>query len=338
MKKRSDFALGSLRRHLHGGHSGAIKRRQHQQQCCLLLRQYTPTSIPHPSPTSPTSPTSPPSSSIYSFSSRSASSSSSSSSSAPAVVAASSSEIRRESHHHFNEPIERVVNAFTGERQENDELMQYTVQVEDHHHFQEKIIRTKQKPSTYEMNEEAQKAALKTIQQQLIMNSIRFIPEKKRQLEKLAESNPYKREFLKDDIHSANEEGGLYIRQIQSEEQQYLDAVQEQLDARNTMIGFGKGTSLSYVHRELLSWYTPFLNSIRREVAEIEKFGKNVTDRVVDRKIYGPYLLLLSEEKLATITIDSVMSTIVKDLSNPAPLYALTKRIGDLMEIELHFT
>ena len=58
--------------------------------------------------------------------------------------------------------------------------MQYTVQVEDHHHFQEKIIRTKQKPSTYEMNEEAQKAALKTIQQQLIMNSIRFIPEKKR--------------------------------------------------------------------------------------------------------------------------------------------------------------
>ena len=164
------------------------------------------------------------------------------------------------------------------------------------------------------------------------------IPEKKKQLEKLAESNPYKREFLKDDIHSANEEGGLYIRQIQSEEQQYLDAVQEQLDTRNTMIGFGKGTSLSYVHRELLSWYTPLLNSIRKEVAEIEKFGKNVTDRVVDRKIYGPYLLLLSEEKLATITIDSVMSTIVKDLSNPAPLYALTKRIGDLIEIELHLT
>ena len=143
MKKRSDFALGSLRRHLHGGHLGAINRQQHQQECCLLLRQYTPTSIPSPSPASPSSSSS--SSSIYSFSSRPASSSSSSS----AVVAASSSEIRRESHHHFNEPIERVVNAFTGERQENDELMQYTVQVEDHHHFQEKIIRTKQKPSNF---------------------------------------------------------------------------------------------------------------------------------------------------------------------------------------------
>ena len=291
------------------------QQQQLQHSCRLLLRQYASTSI-YTSTSSSTTCSNP------------------------------DAEVRYETHHHFNEPIERLVNIFTGERQENDELMQNTVEIEDHHHFREKIVRTKQSPpppSTsssrkplLEMDSEAQLAALKTMHQEMIMNSINYIPQKKKSLEKLARRNPSRMDFYEDDINAVNEGGGLYIRQCHSEEQQYLDAVQEQLEMRDNMIDMGKAPSLSYVHRRLLSWYQPLVNSIDKEVREIGKFGVGVAEKVPDRKVYGPYLLLLSNEKLATITLDSVMSNIVKDLSRPVPLLELTRRIGDLIEIEIN--
>ena len=43
------------------------------------------------------------------------------------------------------------------------------------------------------------------------------------------------------DLETARESGGLYIRQILSEEQQHLEALQEQLESEDNLRNMGRG-------------------------------------------------------------------------------------------------
>lgn len=128
----------------------------------------------------------------------------------------------------------------------------------------------------------------------------------------------------------AAEKDGLHLRQLEMEEVQYSDAVIEYLDSLNQLIKLGKGTSLKYIQRILLRWYTPLTQEIEDEVRLIEQ---RVSGH--DRLQYGPCMLLLPAEKLAVIALDEVLNSILKTGNNGVQLITLAQRIGESIESEV---
>jgi DNA-directed RNA polymerase, mitochondrial len=75
---------------------------------------------------------------------------------------------------------------------------------------------------------------------------------------------------------------------------------------KTNLMDMGKGTGLRSVQRVFLQWYEPFLEEIHEEIELIK--SKNTAD---GRSVYGPLLMLLAPEKLAIITINTVMNSIL---------------------------
>ena len=67
------------------------------------------------------------------------------------------------------------------------------------------------------------------------------------------------------------------------------------------------GNTIGYVQHLVKSWYNPLVAVIRRETEEIKKFNSPKA-----YKSYGPYMLMMSEEKLATIVLNTVVSEMLR--------------------------
>jgi DNA-directed RNA polymerase len=128
----------------------------------------------------------------------------------------------------------------------------------------------------------------------------------------------------------AAEKSVSYVRQLNIEEEQQSDAVSEYLESLKQMISIGKGTSLKYIQRILLRWYTPLTQEIEEEVRLIEqKVAGN------DRTQYGPCMLLLPAEKLAVIALDEVLNSILKTGNSGVHLTKIASNIGESIESEV---
>lgn len=170
-------------------------------------------------------------------------------------------------------------------------------------------------------------AHLSRAKHQELLWTLKHIPDKVNELQKKAIIDE---ETYGTDAKTAAERGGLFLRQLRMEEETHSDAVNAYTQSLKQLIGMGKGTNLRYIQRILLKWYEPLAREIDAEIRRIEK--KEVG---MDRTIYGPPLLLLPPEKLAVITLEESLNTILKSGNSGVTLTYLARRIGDLVEAEV---
>ncbi|KAL4451184.1 hypothetical protein ABPG77_009256 [Micractinium sp. CCAP 211/92] len=90
-------------------------------------------------------------------------------------------------------------------------------------------------------------------------------------------------------------------------ETQALDATRARYQKEHlSLVARGQAASLPEARRMLLKWFAPMTAAIQREQQRIIEGAKGI-----DRKVYGPYLLLLEPEQLAVLTMHSVINAIV---------------------------
>ena len=170
-------------------------------------------------------------------------------------------------------------------------------------------------------------AQLSRAKHEELLRTLKHIPHKVNELQKKAIIDE---ETYGTDAKTAAERGGLFLRQLRLEEETHSDAVNTYTQSLKQLIGMGKGTNLRYIQRVLLKWYEPLAREIDAEIRRIEK--KEVG---MDRTVYGPPLLLLPPEKLAVITLEESLNTILKSANSGVTLTYLARRIGDLVEAEV---
>lgn len=86
-----------------------------------------------------------------------------------------------------------------------------------------------------------------------------------------------------------------------------LDATRARYQKEHlSAIARGQAAAMPEARQMLLKWFAPMTAAIQREQTRIIQGAKGV-----DRKVYGPYLLLLEPEQLAVLTMHSVINAIV---------------------------
>ena len=164
-----------------------------------------------------------------------------------------------------------------------------------------------------------------------LLETIGHIPQKVNEIKKLAK---YDHETYKDDLEAAvHKHSGLFVRQLKIEEEQQTEALHNYEASIHGLLRMGRGTGLKRIQKTLLQWYEPLCEAISAEILLVQQNipGKN-------RKEYGPCLLLLPIEKLAIITLDTTVSTILSSGNMGASVMIIASKIGDLIENEVHLT
>jgi hypothetical protein len=85
---------------------------------------------------------------------------------------------------------------------------------------------------------------------------------------------------LKEDVKVARDQSGLYLRQIKLEEDQHIEALYSYLESVKNLAGMGRGTSMKFIQRFLLSWFEPLSKLIQLETKKIKANEKGL-DRSV---------------------------------------------------------
>lgn len=141
---------------------------------------------------------------------------------------------------------------------------------------------------------------------------------------------------LQDSMHvestskSFNEsEISLVERQLKLEEEVRMQALQDHSKVLEDLMGMGRGTGLKIVQRMFLEWYEPFVDEIKEEIKLIK--AHNYEN---GRNTYGPFLLLLPPEKLAIITINTVLNTVLRSHNAGGVVSQMSIDISDIIQTE----
>eukprot|EP01035_Chromulina_nebulosa_P017423 gene17423-22974_t len=161
-----------------------------------------------------------------------------------------------------------------------------------------------------------------------VLATIGYIPSKIKEIIDNAKGN---HEIFDQDIPMAEKNGGLFIRQLQLEEEQEQRAYHEINESIKDLCKIGSGTSLKYMQRVIVQWYEPLCEAI---IAEIKLINQNVLGK--GRNEYGPALMLLPVEKLAVITLDITLNSILIKGNDNVFVTTLALKIGDVIESEVH--
>ena len=95
-------------------------------------------------------------------------------------------------------------------------------------------------------------------------------------------------------------------RQLNIELEQAQQAAERYRKVLADLQKFGRATQLQPEQKLLLSWYTPLSAAIEREQKRVQKRVSGY-----DRRVYGPYLMLLDADRLAVITLNHVLSCVL---------------------------
>ena len=161
-----------------------------------------------------------------------------------------------------------------------------------------------------------------------LIKNLRTIPEKVNEVQRKAEAEP---EIYGREAWLAENESGLYLRQLKIEEEQIEDAVQSYAENMKQLLELGKATNMKFVQRMLLEWYEPMALSLQDELSDI----RNKVP-AQDRTVYGPCLLLLPVEKLSIITLNTVLNSILKVGNRGVSVSSLSFQVGSLIETEVN--
>lgn len=94
----------------------------------------------------------------------------------------------------------------------------------------------------------------------------------------------------------------LTRRQVSLETETLDNAVKQYKTIMEDMVKMGRASQLGSMHWYVVEWYTPFMECIEAELRAI-----NANERSIDRKLYGPFMKQLPADKLAIITMNSVI-------------------------------
>lgn len=161
-----------------------------------------------------------------------------------------------------------------------------------------------------------------------LLETIRQIPAK---IEQLNETSKIGDEIYTVDSMTSSTPNGLYLCQINMEEEQYSEASQEYIQSTTDLIKMGKGTGLKYIQRVMLNWYGPLTQEIIQEIRMIEEKSPGK-----DRTHYGPCFLLLPPDKLSIITLNACLNSVLKCGNAGVSVMQLARYIGDLVELEVN--
>jgi hypothetical protein len=126
------------------------------------------------------------------------------------------------------------------------------------------------------------KSTISNLPQRELFEAFLQIPQTAKRLELLAAEDEI---VYQDDLDAVNKHGGLYLRQIQSEEKQHIDAVQEYLDSVQNLVKMNQATNMKYIQRLIAKWFIP-LNEAIKDATKTEKAKKNRPDHTVFILIY----------------------------------------------------
>jgi DNA-directed RNA polymerase len=166
---------------------------------------------------------------------------------------------------------------------------------------------------------------------QKLVDTLRHIPKQVQLLDNVEPTNSSDLYNINEEISAANSKSGLYLRQIRMEEEQFNEAADLYSKQVQQLMKIGKGTGFKFVQRVLIDWFEPMVEVIENEVARIlnKEYG-------VDRSHYGPCLLLIKPQKLAVITIETALNTILRTGNQGIPLTMLANTIGSLVQTEVN--
>lgn len=118
-------------------------------------------------------------------------------------------------------------------------------------------------------------------------------------------------------------------RQIAKEKMAISNQEQEMRDSWEGLRLIGRGNSIKRAQKKIAEWYFP--------VTEMLESEKNLINSKIpgeDRGNYGPYLILFDSHKLAVMTLEIVMSSVIRCENSGVPLMRLMLDIGNALENE----
>ena len=121
-------------------------------------------------------------------------------------------------------------------------------------------------------------------------------------------------------------------RQLAIEEETKLQALRDHTKVLNELMDMGRGTGLKVVQRMFLKWYEPFVLEIKEEINLI----KTKKSDHYGRSVYGPLLMLLPPEKLAIITINTVLNAILRSHNAGGYVQSIVVDIADTIQTEFY--
>lgn len=137
-----------------------------------------------------------------------------------------------------------------------------------------------------------------------------------------------------EDIEYSRKYGDLYTEQVALEKEAVERCVARYAEELETLLRLGRGSSLKPFQQLLLKWYNPLVKAL---VAQLSPF-KQLLAQGGQQQLpeYVPYLLDLSEEKLAVITVHEVLGACLRSRSGAA-VKPLCVAIGESVQAEVNF-
>lgn len=159
-----------------------------------------------------------------------------------------------------------------------------------------------------------------------LINLLNYIPNQLGELTKF----PQTEDFVHLNI-GRETVNGMYLRQIESEHEQHHQAIVDYTKDLQVLLNAGRGTGIKHFKKILLSWYEPFLLEIVRE-CELIKFQ----EPGLDRKCYGPYLMMLEPQKLAIVTLNLILNAILQCGNSGVSVCSVGTDIGSVIQTEIN--
>jgi len=119
-------------------------------------------------------------------------------------------------------------------------------------------------------------------------------------------------------------ETDLREEQIKLETDTLSLAVEEYQNHGRNMVYVGRSTLLKPVQKYIQFWFEPFSEAIKKEQSAVWEEDKK----------YGPYLVHLSEQKLAVIVMHEVINSVLKTGNRGAVMLKLAVNIAEAIEAE----
>jgi len=122
----------------------------------------------------------------------------------------------------------------------------------------------------------------------------------------------------------------LQEKQIKLEQETLDVSCREYLESMRKMVELGKASTLGPVQKMLVDWYRPLLRGVAEERKAILR-----GDASMDRRIYGPLLLLLPSEQLAVVALHMVLGSTMKSGEEGVKYSTLVALLGQAIVTEV---
>jgi len=140
-------------------------------------------------------------------------------------------------------------------------------------------------------------------------------------------------ESAEETAEKAAQAAAMIKRQLKIEEAQLLEASDLYQETFKNLAKMGRGTAMKSAQKLMLQWYEPLVVALKKEILAI-RAGELGTSSHFQH--YGPYLVQLPVEKLAVITLTTMLNCTLRNGNTGTKLVSIAMEISDMVEAESH--